>query len=839
MPASSTGVRVFVEWDDEPIYAGDDVKCTITFKNVALPLSGVHSHKTAPKVNGVGLDGEHRHKNARPPTSQVNARTRASQGPRPPSATDRGHRQAMSLNMPSGRGIAKHNVGQGVGQSNGMADTGHKHQRSLSIISIGGGENDGKRSTHRMGDGVRRPQERRHTRATSLQITPRRISGASANGALLSPEHRVSTRPPPSSRSSSFATFGEFSALSASGYPSRYPQRPAIRTAPTTPALSSISGTFSQSPAQAFGFPPRNSSKQPEDLMTVDAPRTMKTGSISDQPSSDPSEHVDVESESIGPLAKVVSSLSINGTSPRSSGEFFSLSNNSTETLASEYISQPSHRLLPKAAHTRRVSHLTSTNHQRQSDALMMGYVQIVGSFTLDGSLVNQAPFEEIKRKGVVGGQAGGGVVGVDTKNHSGLFGALGWSSIGESIGGLLGTGELSSIKEMRGTANSRAIPLLSTPQSLLFVDLHLAPGESKAYRYSFTLPRGLPPSHRGKAIRISYNLIVGTQRAANPQVQRQVRQVEIPFRVYGGVNVQGEPLGHDLLSPHIILKDQARTSSIDLTGKIVPKVTRGSETTTSSAQEFHSYVSTLLAGPARAASHGALLSPTGNPRGRQLSFADVPSTTKDMINSAMLRSNFGIPSSGSTNRFEIARNGRQVATITLARSAYRLGETVIAAIDLRTNQIPSYALHVTLETAETVDPSLALRSNASIFRVTRKSHASQSEATLFAQRVVCSLRIPSSATPEFISSGVSLAWTLRVEFVTPRIGGGGEEPLDEGARSNVLEEISTDERGVVMAARERLPCESFEVAIPVRVYGPASDGSGTKEISASEGLPV
>lgn len=245
--------------------------------------------------------------------------------------------------------------------------------------------------------------------------------------------------------------------------------------------------------------------------------------------------------------------------------------------------------------------------------------------------------------------------------------------------------------------------------------------------------------------------------------------------------------------------------------------------------------MNSLLAGPVRSSSHGALLSPTENVRGRQLSFADVPLTTKDMINSAMLRSNFGVPSSGSTNRFEIARNGRQVATITLARPAYRLGETVIAAIDLCQNQIPSYAVHVTLETAETVDPSLALRSNASIYRVTRKSHVSQSEATLFAQRVGCSLRIPSTATPEFISSGVSLAWTLRVEFVTPRIVG---ELEDEEGRFHVLEEVAKDERGTILAASERLPCESFEVGIPLRVYGPASDGSG-KEASAGEGLPV
>jgi hypothetical protein len=70
----------------------------------------------------------------------------------------------------------------------------------------------------------------------------------------------------------------------------------------------------------------------------------------------------------------------------------------------------------------------------------MMGYAQIMGSFTLDGSLINQAPFEEVKRKGVVGGQGGGGVVGVEkTKRESGLFGALGWGNIGESLGGLLG----------------------------------------------------------------------------------------------------------------------------------------------------------------------------------------------------------------------------------------------------------------------------------------------------------------------------------------------------------------------------------------------------------------
>lgn len=222
---------------------------------------------------------------------------------------------------------------------------------------------------------------------------------------------------------------------------------------------------------------------------------------------------------------------------PRSSGEFYSMSNNSNETLASEYTANPSARLLPRAIHQRQNSQLSQPVPKSRPESLMMGYVQIMGSFTLDGSLINQAPFEEVKRKGVVGGQGGGGVVGVErTKRESGLFGALGWGNIGESLGGLLGPTEPSSIREMRGIASSKTVPLITTPQSILFVDLKLAPGESRSYTYKFTIPRGLPPTHKGRSMKVMYNLIIGTQRASSGKDQ-QVRHVDVPFRVFGSVN--------------------------------------------------------------------------------------------------------------------------------------------------------------------------------------------------------------------------------------------------------------------------------------------------------------
>lgn len=233
------------------------------------------------------------------------------------------------------------------------------------------------------------------------------------------------------------------------------------------------------------------------------------------------------------------------------------------------------------------------------------------------------------------------------------------------------------------------------------------------------------------------------------------------------------------------------------------------------------------------------------------------PASVKEAIDLAILRSN-RLPTSGRrANRFDIARNGRRVATVSLARCAYRLGETVTAAVDLSGADVPCYAFRATLETAETVDGSIALRSPASVDRVTRRTHATQTESTLFARRVVCAFVIPLQASPTFITSGVSLDWTLRVEFVTSRLQIEEQPELEEeenddederqtGARDGgvvgsadaLLEEVSRDDRGSIFAAVETLPCEKFDVAIPLCVYGPVSDEIGL-DSSSRDGWSV
>lgn len=233
------------------------------------------------------------------------------------------------------------------------------------------------------------------------------------------------------------------------------------------------------------------------------------------------------------------------------------------------------------------------------------------------------------------------------------------------------------------------------------------------------------------------------------------------------------------------------------------------------SAPEFLSYVDEIL----EQRSRGNSLQPPDTPAEKREihSVSNTALSCKDAIDLAVLRSNQAAHSSQSPNRFEIARNGRRIAVVVLNRPAHRLGETIIATVDFTDAALPCYALRATLETSEKVAGDLAVRSNASIYRATRRIHASFFENTLYSTRVVFTPAVPISATPTVLTSGVNHQWELRLEFVTPT-SMHGETDTPSGA--GLLETISQDDRGQVVSALENLGCESFEIGIPLTVYG-------------------
>ncbi|KAL2759414.1 hypothetical protein ACRALDRAFT_1074286 [Sodiomyces alcalophilus JCM 7366] len=882
--AAEGNIRVFVRWDNQTVFAGEEIKCTITFKNVAQDTN----HQKQPQRQ-LNLPERPRHLS---PLSPLQQRGKTIAGTNSPSSLSpshgptRGHRSTLSLSAPAG--YSRGRTGAASTQwppqlpphppkSSDTRGHGHGHRRSISIVSVGSASTAAD-DMHSFSN-TARPQRhgRGHARASSLQITPRVGLGISAP------------------HSASF--------LQSSQISDRHPRSSHSATAPNTPAIGGPVRPL-RSPASAlseFKFPmaPSPTAESHEDTNKsppshvndnflsphADNPSFSRPKDTTPTPTPNPTFSRDPPT----PAMRILSSTSMGSGTPRSSGEFYSMSNHSSETLASEYPAHQPFRGHHRPLHMRRSSNM-SLPQPKLPENLMMGYAQVQGSFTLDGSLIHLEPFENVKRKAVVSGQ-GGGVVGIDTnKPGGGFLRGFGWGSITNSLGDLLGAGELSTIKDMRGIAKSKSIPLLSTPQSILFVDLQLAPGESRVFEYSFRLPKGLPPTHRGKAIKIAYTLVIGTQRAGGTREQ-QVRTVEIPFRVLGSVNSHGEILGHDLMSPYVLLRDQAVVRMVDKAATPDPQPKASPQPSGSSMADFLTYVDDLLNRP-REGTNTGLLSPTVMPSSRRPSAFEEATTAKEAIDLAIMRSTYAAEGGQSPNRFEIARNGQRVGVVTLARPAYRLGENVIMTIDFSNADIPCYAIHCALESAERiVDPQLALRSDASVHRVTRRVHSFASDAAIYARRLTFTPTIPISFSPEFVTSGVALEWKIRIEFVVPSTevaapsvseaqnqqqqgpqdstsavnhgdnddddGESAEEaavPLvatatdatasaGDGAKPHpLLEEISRDERGgLVLVAVENIPCESFEVAVPLRVYGAAATGLEKleRDNAVSEGLVV
>jgi RAB6A-GEF complex partner protein 2 len=177
--APGSSIRVFIRWHDQTVFAGEDVKCRITFKNVApsqpTPATSNHHSKSSPHLQRTPASA----RPGQPSPLHGGARPKPSPGLAPP-VSARGHRSSLSLTVPSPKSRQRSDstpwtppaVPENRPASNG-------HRRSISIVSIGSSSTvDGQASSVASSAASPRPN-RGHTRASSLQISSR---GGMANG---------------------------------------------------------------------------------------------------------------------------------------------------------------------------------------------------------------------------------------------------------------------------------------------------------------------------------------------------------------------------------------------------------------------------------------------------------------------------------------------------------------------------------------------------------------------------------------------------------------------------------------------------------------------------------
>lgn len=154
------------------MFAGEDIECTITFKNIATPPGADRSPVRPSKQNGFAQGGDRQRKVLPLPSSTTRpsiSRNSSFSSQLPPPHL-RGHKPTLSLNTPSFPGGRRSPVSVGGG-NNGSSAPGHKHGRSLSIISLGTDAGDVGHERGVSGPPPRRPA-RGHGRSASLQVMP-------------------------------------------------------------------------------------------------------------------------------------------------------------------------------------------------------------------------------------------------------------------------------------------------------------------------------------------------------------------------------------------------------------------------------------------------------------------------------------------------------------------------------------------------------------------------------------------------------------------------------------------------------------------------------------------
>ncbi|ORY75976.1 Rgp1-domain-containing protein [Leucosporidium creatinivorum] len=434
--------------------------------------------------------------------------------------------------------------------------------------------------------------------------------------------------------------------------------------------------------------------------------------------------------------------------------------------------------------------------HPPDTLSLLWSFAHLEGTFEVDDTLIKTAEFVQLKKE-LLGGLAGVGGGTLEDKKKSGGGGGWKdwiWGASSSSSSAAVGGASLEDRKN--DSMKDRSIPTFSSPPSILGVDLVLEPGESKSYTFSIRVPADLPPSFRGKAIKFSYHLVVGTSRSKLGAVNSPLaalgaardatsRVMRVPVRVYNHVGVTGARPFYDLTNPIVYHRDEATTADVDEPKTTVTKRPRRPST---GRQDFYDYAANLLDSVATSSPElvaNAALSPSLAQR--QLTsptiMESVPSMRPERRDrskgvGALLGGGDEEEGAGCKNAVEIVtrnsqkvsydinKDGYMVASLTLVKSAYRLGETVNGSVVINSGDGRVLRVSARLETHELIETTIATKSAPQVRQITRRLHAEHHETTLDSARLGFALAIPSGATPDFGTSGVKLQWSVRLSFL-------------------------------------------------------------------------
>ncbi|VVT58126.1 uncharacterized protein SAPINGB_P006050 [Magnusiomyces paraingens] len=509
--------------------------------------------------------------------------------------------------------------------------------------------------------------------------------------------------------------------------------------------------------------------------------------------------------------------------------------------------------------------------HSVATPSLLMGYAQVQGYFVVDDELVDVSQFAHAKTQGVVVGASGlayapapqtgflhGLASGIGSlfqvkdaeamnsrvspvgnlpgRVRAGSFGNNGLtrSPVMTPIGGnnmrsgattptAQGTSSAIALSNT-GPAPANAVPIFSTPQSLLFVDLKLAPGEKRVFYYKLPLPKTLPPSCRAKSLRIHYNLVIGTQKLIRGMPVPKTTFV--PFRVFPYIDKYGLQYTHDLKAPIVLQRDDALVASIPLdiisseeaTAAYITKLEATSTKNNDSKRgnrgnntrhDFELYVAEMLREiNAHKDQNSSQITSSPNEKHPNIKppespvaplFSQVMQSSATISDDDDPRNNIEHftrfqqtkpPARPLKTRYDIGRAGRRIAAITFSKAVYRVGDSVLFTVDFARAALKCFHVTVALETEEAISPDVLKQFNENTdddddddnndlsrqqkqlpvvdtSGLTRRVYSQATTSTYAAAKTAFEFTIPATATPQFSTSAIALKWVLKMDFIT------------------------------------------------------------------------
>jgi Rgp1 len=287
---------------------------------------------------------------------------------------------------------------------------------------------------------------------------------------------------------------------------------------------------------------------------------------------------------------------------------------------------------------------------------------------------------------------------------------------------------------------------------------------------------------------------------------------VSIPLRIFNRTNQDGSRTEFELLDPIIHTKDQAQ---VTITGQdpLSPLLTTFLTTPHSSVKmtPLHSdSLTTPHSGVKMTPLHSdSLTSLRSSTLSRALE-TDVQTNSIENVLNTLQSMGKGILEFLSIVNYDICKNNQLICQLQLPRAGFRLGESVTAVFNFSKSSIPCYHISVFLECHEIVEQEFTDRSKEYLHTLTRKCFGEFHQFVVNTQRSCVILNIPQKACPDFTCSAVSLAWSLKLEFIT---GIGGGVPRAYSTSSEV-------EGFVHSKGLSTVDVEPFDCIIPLKVFG-------------------